>query len=1367
VSPTSRLEHAVAGLPLLGQPLPGQPVLDLLGSGPVVLLTAAVAIWWELARRRGGHPTSTRRGFAFWGLATIALLGPLAVYGLTRSDPFDATWIARATSRYEAMWTALDEASLAAAERLEAIDLGAADRLELFRLLTALTRPDGPTYLLLDPEGRAAAWAGEGLLHDLESDALPSTGPAYRAGFSAVTLASVRRVGGQTAAWRLVAGRSWSNQRLPFPSPSGGRRGDYIWSVDAEGNRIRPDAAAVTIEGRPTLAVLTAPEAPLDGPSRRTFLLQLSWIALALALFLVAGTGRAGERLLLGLLDPAAIAGIVALAVGARLPVLHTGLLAAALLTAAAGARLSRGDVLRGGATLAAPLALAAVALLGYVLEKRLGPIDLAATLLPSAEVAALRLTVLFIVLAGFLPALAAAPRSGPGSRRVLWVGALALLATGVALADRWPLALGCLLAGAALASRWLGARSTLSAPSRALAVLTLATLTSAATWLVVQRALTVRYLERDVAPQLGPPSASERSGMRSEVAGFFADFDLTGITAVDPRRLDPGDLAYALWIRSPLASAGKLSSLAVVLGGERVSGFQFGVPLGAAGEVDDSPELWQELQIPGWEGSLIEDRSDLRFAGRGIGTLRWALLPRPGFRLVDEPPEQLAATLVRGTLTSRLPVSRLIDPALYAVYSERLRARVGPREAPPLPFSVRDQASFTLGDRGESFRGWSHGSAAATEVVLLRQARPLESLERAGVHALGVFASVAILVTLLALAAGIRLRDLDAAWSRIYRSYSRKLVLVYGIMLLVPLLAVTLALLGVVGERLERTREVAGLEAMEAAQHVLGEYVLSLEPGFGVETALDDSLLAWISRIVDHEVNLYWGSRLYASSNPELFTAGLLSSRIPGEVFAQLWLESATTASRVNRASGEPYLEIYAPLRIPGVDQQELLFLSIPLLAQQEEVQEELAALRTRAVLAAVLLLIGVAAVGRRLSRGFTKPLTDLISGTESIAAGARSLDLQPTELELAALVRAVNSMAERIAEARERLLVEKQVVDKVLQNITAGVVSLDQENRVLLCNAAAVELIGAAIGQPIEEAISPGDHRRALADFLAEPAELPRQATLRLRDPEGDDREWTVIWVPVPGEGEPSSLLVLEDVTEVLRGQRLEAWAEMARMIAHEIKNPLTPIRLSTEHMIEVHREGSEHFHAVFERCSANILQQVDELQQIASDFSSYSRIPRIRPVPDDLVEVAGEIVDSYRAAPPAGIAIRLENERESLPLAFDRRLLGRALRNLIENAINASVGGGEVLVTTGTADGAVELSVADRGAGADDETLRRMFDPYFSTTSSGTGLGLPISRRIVEEHGGAISAARRDGGGLVVTIHLPAGGDAHAVS
>jgi nitrogen fixation/metabolism regulation signal transduction histidine kinase len=244
----------------------------------------------------------------------------------------------------------------------------------------------------------------------------------------------------------------------------------------------------------------------------------------------------------------------------------------------------------------------------------------------------------------------------------------------------------------------------------------------------------------------------------------------------------------------------------------------------------------------------------------------------------------------------------------------------------------------------------------------------------------------------------------------------------------------------------------------------------------------------------------------------------------------------------------------------------------------------------------------------------------------------------------------------------------------------------------------------------------------------------------------------------VPLPGAGEPTALLVVEDATEVLRGQRLLAWAEMARMIAHEIKNPLTPIRLSAEHMREVYQRDPGHFDRVFERCTSNILTQVEELRSIAAEFSAYSAIPRIDPQPGDLTSAIAELVEGYRAAPPDGVRVELETNGP-IPARFDAKLLGRAVRNLLENALRAtSTSGGEVRVQVERHDGLARIAVIDSGPGVQPDLLPRIFDPYFSTHDTGTGLGLPIARRIAEEHGGDITARNRAEGGLEVAITLP---------
>jgi two-component system nitrogen regulation sensor histidine kinase NtrY len=190
----------------------------------------------------------------------------------------------------------------------------------------------------------------------------------------------------------------------------------------------------------------------------------------------------------------------------------------------------------------------------------------------------------------------------------------------------------------------------------------------------------------------------------------------------------------------------------------------------------------------------------------------------------------------------------------------------------------------------------------------------------------------------------------------------------------------------------------------------------------------------------------------------------------------------------------------------------------------------------------------------------------------------------------------------------------------------------------------------------------------------------------------------------------------------------------------------------------MREVYRNDPDHFDRVFERCTSNILTQVDELRSIASEFSAYSAIPRIDPRPGDLTSAMTELVEGYQAAPPEGVSVDLETDGP-IQTRFDAKLLGRAVRNLIENALRATnTSGGRVLVRVEQLHGSARIAVVDSGPGVRPDILPRIFDPYFSTHDTGTGLGLPIARRIAEEHGGGIAARNRPEGGLEVVVTLP---------
>ena len=222
--------------------------------------------------------------------------------------------------------------------------------------------------------------------------------------------------------------------------------------------------------------------------------------------------------------------------------------------------------------------------------------------------------------------------------------------------------------------------------------------------------------------------------------------------------------------------------------------------------------------------------------------------------------------------------------------------------------------------------------------------------------------------------------------------------------------------------------------------------------------------------------------------------------------------------------------------------------------------------------------------------------------------------------------------------------------------------------------------------------------------------------------------------------------------------RTHRLEAWAEMARQVAHEIKNPLTPVQLSAEHLLRVHADRGEPLSPVLESCVDSILQQVRLLRRIASEFSSFAGSPRVAPEPTALDRLVAGVLDPYRIGLDDRVRLAVAVPATLPMLAIDPTLVSRALTNVIENALHAMPGGG-VLTLEAAADGSgVRLAVRDTGVGLDDAALARIFEPYFSTRASGTGLGMAIARRNVELNGGTVDVASRRGEGTTVTLRLP---------
>ena len=271
-----------------------------------------------------------------------------------------------------------------------------------------------------------------------------------------------------------------------------------------------------------------------------------------------------------------------------------------------------------------------------------------------------------------------------------------------------------------------------------------------------------------------------------------------------------------------------------------------------------------------------------------------------------------------------------------------------------------------------------------------------------------------------------------------------------------------------------------------------------------------------------------------------------------------------------------------------------------------------------------------------------------------------------------------------------------------------------------------------------------------------------------------EGRERILNVRVTSNPQRADQGSVITLDDISELVTAQRTAAWADVARRIAHEIKNPLTPIQLSAERLKRRYGRLIVEGRDVFDQCTDTIIRQVDDIKRMVDEFSSFARMPKARPARDDLVDCVRQVLFLMRVGRPE-IAIEEKLPAEPLFAKFDRRLISQALTNVVKNAsegIDALEGGGKgkgrILVAM-TIDEAstVSISVSDNGKGFPSVDRDKLMEPYVTTRAEGTGLGLPIVIKILEDHGGGVDLLdglpREDGGrGAQVVLRLPLVGD-----
>lgn len=438
------------------------------------------------------------------------------------------------------------------------------------------------------------------------------------------------------------------------------------------------------------------------------------------------------------------------------------------------------------------------------------------------------------------------------------------------------------------------------------------------------------------------------------------------------------------------------------------------------------------------------------------------------------------------------------------------------------------------------------------------------------------------------------------------------------------------------------------------------------------------------------------------------------------------------------------------------------------------------------------VLLLIALVIIflatwfGFHLARGITVPIQELAEATNRVAQGDLDVRIDlASDDEIGTLVEAFNTMTADLRKGQKSLQAanrdlqisnleldqRRRYMEIVLRNITGGVIAIDKSGNLTTVNKAAEKLLNIQnkriLGKNFREVLDP-QYIPLVREILRDLLESGKNSiSKQVSIPVHDNKLTLFVHVTTLKDENDEfmgTVVVFDDLTELIKAQRMAAWREVARRIAHEIKNPLTPIQLSAQRLRRRYLDKFNEDDKVFDECTAMIVQQVEELKNLVNEFSNFARMPSIRPSLNDLNQIVSEALVLYQEG-HKHIAFSFHPDPQLPLFNLDRDQIKRTIINLIDNAVGAIENEGSITLSThfNTELQMATLTVADTGSGIAPQIKQRLFEPYFSTKKTGTGLGLAIVSSIVSDHNGYIRVRDNVPRGTQFIVELPIGDSA----
>jgi two-component system nitrogen regulation sensor histidine kinase NtrY len=421
--------------------------------------------------------------------------------------------------------------------------------------------------------------------------------------------------------------------------------------------------------------------------------------------------------------------------------------------------------------------------------------------------------------------------------------------------------------------------------------------------------------------------------------------------------------------------------------------------------------------------------------------------------------------------------------------------------------------------------------------------------------------------------------------------------------------------------------------------------------------------------------------------------------------------------------------------------------------------------------VLITLLIIFAEIWLGLYLAREMTVPVERLVKAAQEVGRGRLDIKIEKTgNDEIATLVESFNKMTADLKSNQATIRQRTQQLEAILSNIATGVILVDINGVILTINDSAkalLELPDAEFGKSMQEVFSTDSSASLLKSLEAGLLDLTRSEREQRWSAKvhGEVKNLTAISSPLKEKGAIwGAVAVLDDLTHLVKGQREMAWREVAKRIAHEIKNPLTPIKLSAQRIQRRLKDLQGKDGQLVQECTQVIIQHVDELKEMVNEFSNFARLPEISPMPQQLNDLIRETMQLYLTAHPEIHFITTLEPRLPI-LNLDRDQMKRVFLNLLDNAISAikqtqRTGPGKIEVETHYNEKLemAALTIRDNGLGMNESTQARAFEPYFTTKTEGSGLGLAIVKRIINDHGGYIRLSSEEGNGTTFMIELP---------